>query len=113
MSGHTKTPWRVDPKRQLRVMAGEDDTICSTGCQDSLRAQWEANAEHIVRCVNSHDALVKALEKLDAAFDLDPSDENVVALAEQLEIENPEALREALEFARAALSAARPPATER
>lgn len=61
---HTPTPWRVDPKRALRVVAGEDDTVATTGQQGNMRDQWEANAAHIVLCVNSHDALVEALTKI-------------------------------------------------
>ena len=65
MSGWTKGPWRVDPKRSLRVVAGADDTIASTGNQASLRDEWEANA----RLIAAAPALVEALAELNDALD--------------------------------------------
>lgn len=45
--GFTPGPWRVDPKRSLRVVAGEDDTVASTGCQESIHHQWAGNTKLI------------------------------------------------------------------
>lgn len=47
MSEHTPGPWRVDPKKSLRVVAGNDDTVATSGLQSDLRSQWEANARLI------------------------------------------------------------------
>ena len=47
MSAHTPGPWTVDPRKKLRVIAENDNTVASTGCTDSLRDQWEANARLI------------------------------------------------------------------
>jgi len=41
---HTPGPYRVDPRAATRVVAGEDDTVATTGCQADLRDHWEANA---------------------------------------------------------------------
>lgn len=60
-TARTPGPWRLDPKRSLRVVAGDDHTVCATGNSDHLRDQWEANAAFIVRAANSHDELVAAL----------------------------------------------------
>jgi len=64
VSGHTPTPWRVDPKKLLRVVSGDDNSVATVGLQSDLCDQWEANAAFIVKAVNSHDALVKKLEEI-------------------------------------------------
>lgn len=54
MSRHTETPWS---NAETMIFKGGENVIlvdCSS----------VANAEHIVRCVNSHDALVEALEEI-------------------------------------------------
>lgn len=61
---HTPTPWHVDPKRQFRIVAGDDWTVATTLTTDNLRDQWEENARYIVRCVNSHDDLLAALKAI-------------------------------------------------
>lgn len=81
LSGHTPTPWRVDPRRSLRVFAGDDDTVASVGCQASLSDQWHANAAFIVRAVNSHDALVGLVEEAAALQALNYGDATALHLA--------------------------------
>lgn len=61
--GHTQLPWRTDPKKSLRIVAGDDDTVASVGSQASLRGQWEGNALLIVRAVNNHSALIEMLSE--------------------------------------------------
>lgn len=81
LSGHTPTPWRVETGTTL---IWGDCTICDDGttpdrlgvpvADAQLARPWsdgrpsyneaDANAAFIVRAVNSHDALVKALENI-------------------------------------------------
>ena len=64
---HTPTPWRVafDPT----VIVGERQGYeCELGGMYGDDAEASANAAHIVRCVNAHQALVDAL-KLFVAMD--------------------------------------------
>ena len=74
---HTKTPWKDNSFRQDNIdhpaqavwTADGESFICSTRApHDKFTGapstrQAHINARHIVRCVNSHDALVAALEK--------------------------------------------------
>ena len=65
---HTPTPWHVSahwdsyysPYYLLHGDVPADNEQTAT----SIRDQHEANAAFIVRCCNSHDELVKALEEL-------------------------------------------------
>ena len=69
MPEHTKTPWAIDPKADMHIVAAGRG-VASTGGpgnnheEDGGYGENRANAQHIVRCVNSHDALVEALETL-------------------------------------------------
>jgi hypothetical protein len=54
---HTPGPWLVDPKRRLRIFADDDITVASTGCTDSERDRWEANAALIAAAPELLDAL--------------------------------------------------------
>ena len=56
----TPGPWTVDPRKKLRVVAENDNTVASTGCTNSLRDQWEANA----RLIAAAPDLLEALRKL-------------------------------------------------
>lgn len=58
---HTPTPWRVEMRASTRIVAGQDDTVATTGCQGDLQGSWQANAAFIVRAANAHDALREAL----------------------------------------------------
>lgn len=64
MVKHTKTPWQVGPEREndtsARLFSGSR-YIGAVWNSDENINQARANAEHIVRCVNAHDALVAAL----------------------------------------------------
>jgi hypothetical protein len=69
---HTPTPWQQhDPEYCPEEIWGnlegplEDGKIHGTHiCTLEDNEQAEANARHIVRCVNSHDDLLEALELL-------------------------------------------------
>lgn len=54
----TPGPWRIDSRRSLRVVAGDDDTVASVGSQPSLQDDWVANA----RLIASAPDMLKALE---------------------------------------------------
>ena len=83
---HTPTPWMVSKEQdnqyvirhpvekwdlascwypRAAIRKGDKD---SEEFWDSLRDEQDANAAHIVKCVNSHDALVEALEKMVDTF---------------------------------------------
>lgn len=68
MSKHTPTPWGIGPYGEVFQDKGEfyglRDRVELTGFSLTTGAanpEAVANTEHIVRCVNSHDALVQAL----------------------------------------------------
>lgn len=67
---HTPTPWRVFTTKDGRKLVGVGDKDgqgildCGFGVWSWMHADGIANAELIVRAVNSHDALVKALRGL-------------------------------------------------
>lgn len=73
---HTPTPWRVykdiDPRTYLHTkfvgVAGPLKTVQVALCGKLSNTEAEANAAHIVRCVNSHAALVEALRMCVAAW---------------------------------------------
>ena len=57
---HTPTPWKVYLYGGVQI--GQEDTgeaVCSMWGD---KQEGEANAAHIVKCVNMHDELVEALE---------------------------------------------------
>jgi hypothetical protein len=61
---HTPTPWKVmrrDSGWDIKAGSREVAVVFSRG--DDVQ---QANAAHIVRCVNSHEALVQALVELDS-----------------------------------------------
>ena len=59
---HTQTPWKYDAEENIIIWADapeyEHDRICRMIAEEADKA----NAAHIVRCVNQHDALVAALK---------------------------------------------------
>jgi hypothetical protein len=62
---HTKTPWHIGIFSELRI-SGADGIGIAQLSEISPRRDYNesvANAAHIVRCVNAHDALVAALEQ--------------------------------------------------
>lgn len=69
MSKHTPTPWNAEelqsPERGHRISihnANTGDYVAQVNF--AADPQAKANAAHIVRCVNLHDALVDALKGL-------------------------------------------------
>ena len=65
----TPGPWRVDPKRKLRVCAG-DDTVATTGCDETHKDEWEANARLIAAAPDLYAACETALEKIENGIGL-------------------------------------------
>jgi hypothetical protein len=73
MSKHTPTPWKAVMARTLIHIQGSSP-VCSISVsgykgmdaieRNEFRARVIADADYIVRCVNAHDDLVKALEDL-------------------------------------------------
>ena len=64
MSKHTPTPWKVN-----RLADGHIDIDgIGQNALAHLQTNQEANAAHIVKCVNAHDALREALERLKAEY---------------------------------------------
>ena len=65
---HTPPPWRLhgdDARRILRdnpFTVDDDVAVERARCGYEGRTDPEADAHHIVRCVNAHEALVEALE---------------------------------------------------
>ena len=82
MSEHTPGPWevfRLSPTRDIPVgwgvrPVGNNDQRCCEVLVSSWpgaqgQPEMEANAEHIVRACNGHDALLAACEAVVAAWD--------------------------------------------
>ena len=63
---HTPTPWKVGAKHTIGFVSVEDDQSCGMTIPfiDVYGTNPEANAAHIVKCVNMHDELVEALDNL-------------------------------------------------
>ena len=69
---HTETPWQVEEGhiqrdsggiRYWQITNGQDAIACNQFCYAGYDPDVNiANAARIVHCVNTHDALVKALE---------------------------------------------------
>lgn len=67
---HTPTPWELTPRRPgdkvIRISAGDSygGVQIEVNCDDCDTEIADANAEFIVRAVNSHAALVAALTRM-------------------------------------------------
>lgn len=79
---HTPTPWRIEDNTTLIWGACNPDDLSSYGmgypvaecritpisqsswCNAPYSDEGEANAAHIVKCVNMHDELVEALKEI-------------------------------------------------
>ena len=62
---HTPTPWKVGASSKVKIFRSDDLTmVCECDHSQITFEESESNADHIVRCVNSHDALVAALDKI-------------------------------------------------
>jgi hypothetical protein len=74
MNEHTPTPWYWDGQRYIReestdaplARMQDDDGHINPRERKSLPA--DANAAHVLKCVNLHDELVAALERMVAAY---------------------------------------------
>ncbi len=72
LSGHTPTPWKIGSNDWLSHSCCFDAAVVGYregSCVSVVEAHSVADAAFIVRAVNSHEVLVKALEKIAA---LDP-----------------------------------------
>ena len=68
MTERTPAPWECKyfPKHRIRITGGTASTkICDLALWDVNYGEQMANAAFIIRAVNSHDALVEALEAED------------------------------------------------
>lgn len=66
---HTPTPWKVNGIDH--IFTTNEKLIATTFIDAGMtREDRKANAEHIVRCVNSHDALVGALRDITGEQDV-------------------------------------------
>jgi hypothetical protein len=81
---HTPTPWHIGSKVPNFIYArdGLDIIAQCDSANESTRAEENANAAHIVRCVNAHDALVAALDNL---LNVDRSDPDFCETVERYE----------------------------
>ena len=66
---HTPTPWTVGIKYDTFVEITNGSKTIATVGEANIYPQIEADANHIVRCVNTHDALVEALRALRASIE--------------------------------------------
>jgi hypothetical protein len=57
---HTPGPWRVGKRAKMRIVAGDDDTVASTGGDPTMPA--EANARLIAAAPDMYEALGALLE---------------------------------------------------
>ncbi len=66
---HTKTPWIKDKRGALRGADGSEIAVWNLGLVGVQRSDIsEGNSEFILRAVNSHDALIEALEALNDSW---------------------------------------------
>lgn len=74
MSEHSKTPWRMGSARYGAIVADEVVNNLGSNTEESVKAYGgymvaesvsKANAEHIINCVNSHDALLDRIDALE------------------------------------------------
>lgn len=72
MAEHTPTPWKTDAEVGHEAILGPDGLMvadCSIFHRKIKASRLPANAAFIVKAVNNHDALVKALRDLEEAND--------------------------------------------
>lgn len=84
MTKHTPTPWKaiknscfweIQPENRSDSDPYQIGDVCASCPENDVHGLQQANAEFIVRAVNSHDALVAALEKAKLEMDGDYVDE--------------------------------------
>jgi len=77
--GHTQLPWRSQENGAARNLIGADETrhhMILIGMVHNKDGEFEANAEFIVRAVNHHEEMVKALARIrEIVLDGDSTDE--------------------------------------
>ena len=76
---HTKTPWHIaahsDGAFNSCIRDNKGWSVAYiTGCKAGTDPRGDANAEMIVRAVNSHEALMAALETIAGVWDEHPGD---------------------------------------
>ena len=64
MSEHTKTPWEVLGVVDMFISTEDGAIIADVSGSVTSHEEDRANAKHICHCVNHHDNLVEALEKI-------------------------------------------------
>ena len=72
LSGHTPTPWKIGSNDWLSHSCCFDAAVVGYregSCVSVVEAHSVADAAFIVRAVNSHEALVKALEFIRDGYD--------------------------------------------
>jgi hypothetical protein len=63
---HTPTPWHRHDSEQFTVCGQDGLSIASTAVESRPEIESDANLAFIVRAVNSHAALVEALDSIEA-----------------------------------------------
>ena len=70
MEKHSELPWIIDPDESMPLAVIQDNADGMGVCEIGERNEENlANAALIVRCVNAHDDLVKAVEACLAMLD--------------------------------------------
>lgn len=95
----TARPWSLERRPNCTVMVGPD------GQQISF-AEDNDNSALVVRAVNSHDALVEALEKIESALRADRRQKTISGDTVEYHLDG-QAMWHAINAARAALARAR------
>ena len=94
---HNPAPWGYWPeccRLGGMITSAGGGHVCEPTYYDSAQERTKANAEHIVRCVNSHDALVAACKKIENWWRL-PSAMRTIPAIEDAVSSALEALRDA------------------
>ena len=73
-------PWEIGdgPEGVIPILAKDKPYLCVVRYSDNpnlSKAEGEANAAHIVKCVNAHEKLVEVLKDAKAWVELDPKAE--------------------------------------
>lgn len=64
MSAHSPTPWKASPYELTEIVDNDDNTITACYGSETSVSEDEADAAHIVKCVNAHDDLVERYNAL-------------------------------------------------
>lgn len=96
MSKHAALPWATDehehdaPYQEIEIRGADGRRICRIWMDDAplpdYNSEQRANARHIVHCVNYHDRLREALEKMHAIAEFrEARNPDVIAAGELLQ----------------------------